>query len=88
MSETFVATTAGQRYVCYVTTNGINRHYLGCHHDTPRLAIDHVPASRSAVEPLAHPSGGQPRQSEALDHPTVGTSTPSLWPVTQGGGAK
>lgn len=27
---------------CYTSTNGIDRHYLGCAHKTPRQAIKHT----------------------------------------------
>ncbi len=42
-------------YRCYLTTNGRDRRYLGCIHETPRQALDHTsgtyaPALRSAPE--------------------------------------
>ena len=57
------------RHCCYTTRYGIDRHYLGCAHETPRQALSHtvpvyVPASRSALEGQGFPASDGTAQGQ------------------------
>jgi len=66
---TFVGVLDG-RYACYTTRTGIDRHWLGCRHETPRQAIAHtVPVY---VSPTRSESGASYPPGEGLQSPPVG----------------